>query len=510
MLFQPPAEPESLPPLSPATRPEPPPRSVEQPDAGTQPAPTTQPGDSPIAAAPPRPEADSGPEEAAPPTSSATASDEVNSGEVNADGPTAETPAPGDDGGTATTETALAKTTRKSTGVVKAGARAAKKTSTAKKTTAQKAPAKKAPAKKTAARKSTVQKTTGAKKAVAREVTAEEATGPAAARSADVAAEAAAQEPVGTANGITTVAERAALGRTAGWEAQPSTARHVIDHPGYAPELLALAAVRGLGPVAAAWVGQVRAAYPGATSDGLARLATRRFVRFAAAGGALSTATGLLAPLVELAAVTWTQAGLVLRLAAAHDHDPTHPDRAAELLVLTRFHPDMRRARAALSAAEVAVAGHADQPASGTPDDVSGGRLAGQHGNDLAGVRDAEATQPAENGRNAETEHNTETENGHNTENGRNAEAGGLAEAGRRLGAPIVARAVNRLALRLAVRRLPGAVPLAVAVLSAIGTEALAGRATAYYRAASRQLPSTATTARAGYNQSNQSRGSSA
>jgi hypothetical protein len=47
-----------------------------------------------------------------------------------------------------------------------------------------------------------------------------------------------------------------------------------------------------------------------------------------------------------------THAGLVLRLAAAYGLDPTHPDRAVDLLVLTRVHPDDESARAALAAAQ--------------------------------------------------------------------------------------------------------------------------------------------------------------
>ena len=120
------------------------------------------------------------------------------------------------------------------------------------------------------------------------------------------------------------------------------------DHPGFAPELLALAAVDALGPRASAWVEQVRRAYPEADADGVARLATRRFVRMAGTGGALAAGAGMFAPVAELAAVLWTQANLVLHLAAAYGRDPAHPDRAAELLVLTLVHPDDGTARAAL------------------------------------------------------------------------------------------------------------------------------------------------------------------
>uniref|UniRef100_UPI0038F69D71 hypothetical protein n=1 Tax=Micromonospora chalcea TaxID=1874 RepID=UPI0038F69D71 len=142
-----------------------------------------------------------------------------------------------------------------------------------------------------------------------------------------------------------------------GWRAVGPQLR---DHPGFAPELLALAAVDALGPRAREWVAQVRRAYPEADADGVARLATRRFVRMAGTGGALAAGAGMFAPVAELAAVLWTQANLVLHLAAAYGRDPAHPDRAAELLVLTLVHPDDGTARAALAAALAA-----DEPADG-------------------------------------------------------------------------------------------------------------------------------------------------
>ncbi|HEY8534546.1 MAG TPA: hypothetical protein VIL44_11885 [Micromonospora sp.] len=133
--------------------------------------------------------------------------------------------------------------------------------------------------------------------------------------------------------------------------AVPAPLPRLLDHAAYAPELLALAAVRTLGPLAEAWAEQIRAAYPEATPDGLARLATQRVLRLSRAGGALAAVTGPLAPLAGLAAAAWTQAALVLHLAAAYGHDPRHPNRAVELLVLTQVHPDEESARTALDAA---------------------------------------------------------------------------------------------------------------------------------------------------------------
>lgn len=204
-----------------------------------------------------------------------------------------------------------------------------------------------------------------------------------------------------------------------GWRAVGPQLR---DHPGFAPELLALAAVDALGPRASAWVEQVRRAYPEADADGVARLATRRFVRMAGTGGALAAGAGLFAPVAELAAVLWTQANLVLHLAAAYGRDPAHPDRAAELLVLTLVHPDDGTARAALAAARAA-----DAPAEGP--------------------------------------------------------WGRVAEAAWRLATPVAAQAGGWLGLRLAARLLPGAAALAAATGGTATAERLAARAVARYRA---------------------------
>ncbi|MER6587241.1 hypothetical protein [Micromonospora chalcea] len=203
-----------------------------------------------------------------------------------------------------------------------------------------------------------------------------------------------------------------------GWRAVGPQLR---GHPGFAPELLALAAVDALGPRARDWVAQVRRAYPEADADGVARLATRRFVRMAGTGGALAAGAGMFAPVAELAAVLWTQANLVLHLAAAYGRDPAHPDRAAELLVLTLVHPDEGTARAALAAARAA-----DEPADGP--------------------------------------------------------WGRVAEAAWRLATPVAAQAGGWLGLRLAARRLPGAAALAAAIGGTATAERVAARAVARYR----------------------------
>ncbi|MEH1059259.1 hypothetical protein V6U89_29140 [Micromonospora sp. CPCC 206171] len=195
----------------------------------------------------------------------------------------------------------------------------------------------------------------------------------------------------------------------------------LLAHPGFAPELLALAAVAGIGPRAHDWAQRLRATYPDAGPDGLARLASRRFVRVAGAGGAAAAAAGLFAPVAELTAVLWSQAGLVLHVAAAYGRDPLDAERAVELLVLTQVHPDAASARTALAAARAAD-GPGDRP------------------------------WPR------------------------------AAEAAWRLAAPLAAQAGGWAALRLASRLLPGAAVLAAAAGDAAAAERLAARAVAAYR----------------------------
>jgi hypothetical protein len=119
--------------------------------------------------------------------------------------------------------------------------------------------------------------------------------------------------------------------------------------PGFAPELLALAAVDHLGGEARWQTAWLRATYPDASAERLSRLATARFVRQAGYRGAAAALGGPAAMLMESATLAWLQARLVLHLAAAYGHDPLDPARAAELLVLQRIHPTLEVARAALA-----------------------------------------------------------------------------------------------------------------------------------------------------------------
>lgn len=121
--------------------------------------------------------------------------------------------------------------------------------------------------------------------------------------------------------------------------------------PQYAPEHLALEAVRRLGPEARAWAERTRAWYPQLSADELARLAIRRFVTRARLSGAISGAAGLPGAVLDVGVLAWTQARLVLHVAAAYGHDPEHPDRATDLLVLQKVHKAAETARLALGVA---------------------------------------------------------------------------------------------------------------------------------------------------------------
>jgi hypothetical protein len=126
----------------------------------------------------------------------------------------------------------------------------------------------------------------------------------------------------------------------------------LIADPGHAPELLALAAVQTIGPRAAEWAERTRAAYPHATPEALARLATRQFTRFGGLTSVFGAIAGSYAPIALLGTAAITQADLVLHMAAAYGLDPTDPERAVDLLLIARIHPNAEEAEAALAAAK--------------------------------------------------------------------------------------------------------------------------------------------------------------
>lgn len=121
--------------------------------------------------------------------------------------------------------------------------------------------------------------------------------------------------------------------------------------PQYAPEHLALEAVRRLGPEAQRWTARVREQNPGISDQALAQLAAKRFTNHARLSGAVSGATGLPGAVVDVGVLAWTQSRMVLHMAAAYGVDPTHADRATDLLVLQKVHKVAETARTALGVA---------------------------------------------------------------------------------------------------------------------------------------------------------------
>ncbi|HET8657722.1 MAG TPA: EcsC family protein [Micromonosporaceae bacterium] len=108
----------------------------------------------------------------------------------------------------------------------------------------------------------------------------------------------------------------------------------ITAQPAAAPELLAQTAVTEYGPQAQAWAERLRATYPGAPADGLARLAAQRYTRLARSAGAAAVLGGRLGPVAGAGVLGMLQARVVLHIAAAYGVDPTAPERVPELLAL--------------------------------------------------------------------------------------------------------------------------------------------------------------------------------
>jgi len=121
--------------------------------------------------------------------------------------------------------------------------------------------------------------------------------------------------------------------------------------PEYAPEHLVLEAITRLGPPAQVWADRVRGRYPGIPADTVASIAARRFTTHARLSGAAAGATGLPGALIDVGVLAWTQARMVLHIAAAYGADPTDPERATDLLVLQNVHKVTQTARTALAVA---------------------------------------------------------------------------------------------------------------------------------------------------------------
>lgn len=122
--------------------------------------------------------------------------------------------------------------------------------------------------------------------------------------------------------------------------------------PQYAPEHLAVEAVRRIGPQAKLWAEYVRQGQPGLDGEQIAQIAAKKFTNIAGLSGAVSGAAGLPGAVIDFGVLAWTQARMVLYIAASYGVDPTHPDRVTDLLVLQRVHKVAQTARAALGVAQ--------------------------------------------------------------------------------------------------------------------------------------------------------------
>jgi len=183
--------------------------------------------------------------------------------------------------------------------------------------------------------------------AAAPEVAAEEAVAPAPEVAAANTPDVAAGDDVGLAAGVPDE------GPDGGETTAPPTGLwdRMRADPQYAPEHLALEAVRRLGPEAHEWGMRTRAQRPGIPPEMLADLAVKKFVNLARLSGAVSGATGIAGAVVDVGVLAWTQARMVLHLAAAYNVDPRDPERATDLLVLQKVHKIAETARLALGVA---------------------------------------------------------------------------------------------------------------------------------------------------------------
>lgn len=118
--------------------------------------------------------------------------------------------------------------------------------------------------------------------------------------------------------------------------------------PTHAPEYLAVAAVEKFGPEAALWMARTRAAHPYVADHVWVPVILTRFVRISRYSGAAAGVTGAVGAVVDVGVLAWNQARMVLHIAAALGYDPTHPDRAAELLLLRGIQTKLDAARTAI------------------------------------------------------------------------------------------------------------------------------------------------------------------
>lgn len=122
--------------------------------------------------------------------------------------------------------------------------------------------------------------------------------------------------------------------------------------PRHAPQILAIEAVRRLGPAAGERVVWLSRRYPGVTPAQLATMAVDRHVGMTRNIGAIAGLGGPGGALAGLGAACWFTARMVLELAAGYGFAPTERRRAAELLILLGIQDDLRLAQIAVDTAE--------------------------------------------------------------------------------------------------------------------------------------------------------------
>ncbi len=131
----------------------------------------------------------------------------------------------------------------------------------------------------------------------------------------------------------------------------PNLLARMKNDPSHAPEHLVLAAVDKFGPEAALWMARTRAAHPYVPDHVWVPVIRTRFVRLSRYSGAAAGAAGAVGAVFDVGVLAWNQARMVLHIAAALGYDPTHPDRAAELLVIRGLQTKLDAARTAVEVA---------------------------------------------------------------------------------------------------------------------------------------------------------------
>lgn len=119
----------------------------------------------------------------------------------------------------------------------------------------------------------------------------------------------------------------------------------ILAQPDRTPEIIALAAAERFGPQAEEWV---RVAGPGHTQDELARIALKKHVWLARAGGGAFGIGGAITVAPDIVSLLWVQSRMVFYIAAAYGYDPNHPMRPAEYLAIQGLYDTPAEAREAL------------------------------------------------------------------------------------------------------------------------------------------------------------------